>query len=55
VDARDKTGHDGETISHLRRYEVFHLHPIPLLDDFRDPLPVAMGVVALVAEDADRA
>src|SRR5881392_378432 len=40
--------------SHLPRLEVFHLHPIALFDDLRNPLPVAMPVVALVAEKTDR-
>jgi hypothetical protein len=55
VDAQDKPGHEGEIVSHLRRHEVLHPNPIPLLDHLRDPLPVTMGVIALVAEDADRA
>ena len=58
VDGRDAPGHngeDGETVSHLRRDQILDLHPVALFDDLRDPLPVAMGVIALVAEDADRA
>src|SRR5207249_526368 len=39
---------------HLRCGQVLHAHPVAILDDLRDPLPVAMSVVALVAEDADR-
>ena len=39
----------------LRRHQILHPHPVAVLDDLRDPLPVAVGVVALVAEQADRA
>ena len=40
---------------HLPPRQILHLHPVALLDDLGDPLPVAMGVVALVAEEAHRA
>src|SRR3979490_154578 len=38
----------------LGRDQIFPLPPVAILDDLRDPLPVAMLVIALVAEDADR-
>src|SRR6185295_562495 len=42
------------TALHLRRDQILHLHAIALLDELRDPLPVAMGVVALITENAHR-
>src|SRR3954463_10990066 len=42
------------TALHLRRDQILHLHAVAVLDDLRDPLPVAMGVVALIAENAHR-
>ena len=36
-----------------RRHRVLHLHAVALLDHLGDPPPVAMVVVALVAEKAD--
>src|SRR6266511_5728386 len=44
------TGH----VSHLRRDQILHLHAVAILDDLGDPLPVALGMIALVAENADR-
>src|SRR6266481_603717 len=40
--------------SHLRRDQIFHLHVVARFDDLGDPLPMAMLVIALVAENADR-
>src|SRR3954466_13878094 len=42
------------TALHLRRDQILHLHAVALFDDLRDPLPVAMGMVALIAENAHR-
>src|SRR6187549_2288229 len=42
------------TALNRRRDEILHLHAIAILDDLRDPLPVAMGVVALITENAYR-
>src|SRR5579872_969220 len=39
--------------SNLPCGEVFDFHAVALLDDFRNPAPVTMAVVALVAEDAN--
>src|SRR5882724_2625531 len=41
--------------SNLLRRQIFYLHAVAVLDDLGDPLPVAVAVVALVAENADRA
>src|ERR1700759_1208459 len=41
--------------SNLLPFQILHLHPIPLLDDLSDPAAVAVLVVALIAEQADRA
>ena len=37
------------------RDQIFHLHAVARFDDLGNPTPVAVQVVALVAEDADRA
>ena len=37
---------------HLPPRQILHLHPVALLDDLGDPLPVTLRMVALVAEDA---
>ena len=42
------------TVLNLRRDQILHLHAVAVLDDLGDPLPVAMGMVALIAEDAHR-
>src|SRR6185369_586982 len=42
------------TALHLRRDQILDLHAVALLDELRDPLPVAMGVVALITENAHR-
>ena len=42
------------TSLHLRRDQIFYFHPVAVLDDLRDPLPVAMRMVALITENADR-
>src|SRR4029453_8049904 len=34
--------------------QILHLHAVARLDDLRDPLPVAMGMVALITENAHR-
>src|SRR4051794_23761299 len=39
---------------HLRRDQILHLHAVALFDDLRDPLPVAMGMVTLITENAHR-
>src|SRR5437763_541070 len=39
---------------HLRRDQILHLHAVAILDDLGDPLPVAMGVVALITENTYR-
>src|SRR5436309_4987432 len=41
-------------VLHLRRDQILHLHAVALFDDLRDPLPVALGMVALITEDAHR-
>src|SRR4051794_3797457 len=46
---------EGGRLLHLPPLQIHHRRPIALLDDLRDPLPVALRVVAFVAEDADRA
>jgi hypothetical protein len=38
----------------LRRDQVLDPDAVALPDDLRDPLPMAMQMIALVAEDADR-
>jgi len=43
------------TPSQLRRDQIFDSDPVSAFDDLRDPLPMTMLMVALVAEDADRA
>src|SRR3954452_18256929 len=40
---------------HLPPRQILHRHPIAFLDHLRDHLAVAMGAVALVAEQADGA
>ena len=42
-------------VLHLLRNQILDPHPVAVFDDLGDPLPVALPVVALVAEDADRA
>src|SRR3954463_15739390 len=42
------------TALNLRRDQILHLHAVALFDDLRDPLPVAMGMVALITENAHR-
>jgi hypothetical protein len=37
----------------LRRDQILDLDVIAVLDDLRDPLTVTMGMIALVAEQAD--
>jgi hypothetical protein len=39
----------------LRRDQVLDLHPVAVFDDFGNPLPMALQVIALVTENADRA
>src|SRR5882762_10837273 len=39
---------------HLRRDQILHLHAVAVFDDLGDPLPVAVQVIALVTENADR-
>jgi hypothetical protein len=41
--------------SHLLRRQILDPDAVALLDDLGDPVPVALAVIALVAEDADRA
>ena len=53
VDWSALPGHDGEGL-HLLRRQILHLHAIAVFDDLGDPLPVALLMVALVAENADR-
>jgi len=38
----------------LRRDQIFDPDAVARLDDLGDPLPMAMLVIALVAENADR-
>ena len=40
--------------SRLPAKQIFHLHAVAPLDDLGNPLPMAMPVIALVAENADR-
>jgi hypothetical protein len=40
--------------SRLRRDQILDFHAVAVFDDLRDPLPVALAVIALVAEDANR-
>src|SRR5437764_8805461 len=41
-------------VLHLRCDQILHLHAVAVFDDLRDPLPVAMSVIALITENADR-
>ena len=50
ADGRDQPDHDEEEDSNLRRRQILDFHAVALLDDLGDPLPVAMRVVALVAQ-----
>ena len=40
--------------SHLRRDQILDLDAVAVFDDLGDPLPVALQVIALVAENTDR-
>jgi hypothetical protein len=46
---------ESEKASHLRRDQILDFHAVAVFDDLGDPLPVALRMVALVAENADRA
>src|SRR5438874_328653 len=48
----DRAPHDG---LHLFRRQILDSDAVAVFDDFGNPLAVAMSVVALVAENADRA
>jgi PhzF family phenazine biosynthesis protein len=37
-----------------RANQIFDLHPVAVFDDLGDPLPMAVQMIALVAEDTDR-
>ena len=38
----------------LRRRQILNSNAVAILDDLRDPSPMAVQVIALVTEDADR-
>src|SRR5438046_8025366 len=42
------------TTLHLRRDQILHFHAVALLDDLRDPLPVALRMITLITENAYR-
>jgi hypothetical protein len=44
----------GWVVLNLRRGQIFYLDAVARFDDLGDPLPMAMLVIALVAENADR-
>src|ERR1700733_12276666 len=52
--ASRERGDNHETISHLLCDQILDLDAVARFDDLGDPLPVAVQVIALVAEDADR-
>src|SRR5215213_10024507 len=48
-------GYGNDGCLYLPPRQILDPDAVALLDDLRDPLPVALRVIALVAENADRA